>query len=136
MLAPEVTADGVLIEGEEKAGCSSLLFQLYREYHERGFVPLLIKGKYLKRTFDADIDSLVRRMVEEQYGKHQVAAFEQLPRTQKILLLDDFDDSPMRAADARANLLCTLRKRFGHLVVTVGDMFEMRELLDGTPPVH
>ena len=131
LLAPEVTADGVLIEGEEKAGCSSLLFQLYREYHERGFAPLLIKGKYLKRTFDADIDSLVRRMVEEQYGKHQVAAFEQLPRTQKILLLDDFDDSPMRAADARANLLCTLRKRFGHLVVTVGDMFEMRELLDG-----
>jgi hypothetical protein len=131
LLSPEVTADGVLIEGEEKAGCTSLLYQLYRQYHDRGFVPLLIKGKDIKKISDSDIDSLIRRAVERQYGKEQVEAFAQLSRTQKLLLLDDFDDSPMKAADARADLLGALRRRFGHLVVTVGDMFEMREMLDG-----
>lgn len=131
LLAPEVTADGILIEGEEKAGCTSLLYQLYRQYHERGFVPLYIKGKDLKKVTDADIDKLIKRATEHQYGADQVEAFMQLSRTQKLLLLDDFDDSPMRAGDARAGLLCALRKRFGHLVVTVGDMFEMREMLDG-----
>jgi hypothetical protein len=131
LLAPEVTADGILIEGEEKAGCTSLLYQLFRQYHERGFVPLFIKGKDLKKVNDLDIDKLIKRTVEQQYGLAQVDAFMQHSRTQKLLLLDDFDDSVMRAGDARAGLLCALRKRFGHLVVTVGDMFEMREMLDG-----
>lgn len=131
LLSPEVTADGILIEGEEKYGCTSLLYQLYHQYHDRGFAPLLIKGKDLKGASDSDIDNLLRRSVEKQYSKSQVDAFSQLSRTQKILLLDDFDDSSLKAADARADLLCALRKRFGHLVVTVGDMFEMREMLDG-----
>ena len=129
--SPEVTADGALIEGEEKSGCTSLLYQLYRQYHDRGFVPLLIKGKDLKKYSDSDIDNLIKHAVERQYGKLQVESFAQLSRTKKLLLLDDFDESPMRAADARANLLCRLRKRFGHLVVTVGEMFEIREMLDG-----
>lgn len=131
LLAPEVTADGILIEGEEKAGCTSLLYQLYRQYHERGFVPLYVKGRELKKATDADIDKLVKRAVANQYGEGQVEAFMQHSRAQKLLLLDDFDDSPLRAGDARAGLLCALRKRFGHFVVTVGDMFEMREMLDG-----
>jgi hypothetical protein len=37
----------------------------------------------------------------------------------------------MKAATARADLLCALKKRFGHMVVTTGPMFEMREMLDG-----
>lgn len=131
LLAPEVTADGILIEGEEKSGCTSLLYQLYIQYHERGFVPLYIKGKNLNKITDQDLDRMIKRAVEQQYGSTQVDTFMQLSRTQRILLLDDFDESAMRAGDARANLLCALRKRFAHLVVTVGDMFEMREMLDG-----
>ncbi|MBL4794141.1 MAG: hypothetical protein JKY24_01165, partial [Pseudomonadales bacterium] len=48
-----------------------------------------------------------------------------------MLLIDDFDEGPMKAGEARAVLLKDLRKRFKHLVVTISDMFEMRELLDG-----
>ena len=131
LLSPDVTADGLLIEGEEKAGCTSLLYQLYRQYHDRGFVPLLLKGKDLKKTNDAEIDALINRVVKVQYSNAHITAFEQLPSSQKLLLLDDFDDGPTKAAVARAGLLCALRKRFGHLVVTVSEMFEVREMLDG-----
>lgn len=131
LLSPDITADGLLIEGEEKAGCTSLLYQLYQQYHDRGFVPLLLQGKDLKKTSDAEIDALIKRSVKNQYGKAHITTFEQLSSSQKLLLLDDFDDGPTKAADARAGLLCNLRKRFGHLVVTVSEMFEMREMLDG-----
>lgn len=131
LLSPDFTADGVLIEGEEKTGCTSLLYQLYRQYHERGYVPLYIKGKDLKKAAEVDIDKLIRRSIEHQYGRDQIEAFMQLTKAKKLLLLDDFDDSPLRAGVARADLLCALRKRFGYLVVTVGDMFEMREMVDG-----
>jgi len=129
--APEVTADGVLIEGDEKAGCSSLLFKLYRQYHDRGFVPLLIKGKDLSRDTSVEIAACIRRAVEAQYGKSLLNQFDNTPPSQKVLLLDDFDEGPMRAASARAGLLCELRKRFKHIVVTVSEMFEMSEMLDG-----
>lgn len=131
LISPEVTADGVLIEGEEKAGSTSLLYQLYLQYHARGFIPVLVRGKDLKRATDSELDSLIRNTVATQYGKDQVAAFEQTSASQKLLLLDDFDDGPMKAAESRADLLCALRKRFGHIVITTSDMFEMKEVLDG-----
>jgi len=66
-----------------------------------------------------------------QYGKDQVTAFEQLPSAKKLLLLDDFDDGPLKAVDARVGVLCALKKRFGYMVVKVNEMFEFREILDG-----
>lgn len=131
LLSPEMIADGALVEGEEKAGCTSLLFELYLQYHGRGFVPILINGKELRRTTDSEINSAIKHAVETQYGKRHVEAFSQLPATQKLLLIDNFDESLMKAAYARADLLCSLKKRFGHMVVTTGAMFEMREMLDG-----
>lgn len=131
LLSPDVTANGLLIEGEEKAGCTSLLYQLYRQYHDRGFVPLLLKGKDIRKAHEAEIDGLIKRAVEDQYGKAQTVAFEQLSSSQKLLLLDDFDDGPLKATDVRVGILCALMKRFGHLVITVSEMFEMREMLDG-----
>ena len=100
LLSPAVTADGVLIEGDEKTGCTSLLYQIYRRYHDRNFFPLLIKGKDIKKSSDSEIDKLIRRAVETQYGKEQVEAFVQLGHAQKLLLLDDFDDSPFKTGDA------------------------------------
>lgn len=131
LLAPEVTLGGVLVEGDEKSGRTSLLYQLFRQYHDRGFVPLFLKGKDLKRASDKGIDKLIKRAVEEEYGNEKLESFGQLSRDQKILLLDDLDDCPLKAGSARADILTSLRKRFGHAVVTVSDMFEMREMLDG-----
>lgn len=130
LLAPDVTANGVLIEGEEKAGGTSLLYQLFRQYHERGFVPLYIRGRELKRVSDNDIEKTIRNAVNHQYGEDKAEDFAQLSRAQKILLLDNFDDSQIQAGNGRAELLCSLKKRFAHLVIVVGDMFEMREMLD------
>lgn len=89
-----------------------------------------LKVKDLKKSSDDEIDALIKRSVKIQYGKANITSFAQLPSSQKLLLLDDFDNGPTKAADARVGLLCALRKRFGHLVVTVSEMFEMREILE------
>lgn len=123
--------NGVIIEGDEKAGCTSLLYQYYRDYHDHGFVPLLIKGKDIKKGSGKELDELIMSEVTAQYGKDNVPSFQQLPAAQKILFLDDFDDGPLRAADTRADLLCSIKKRFGSFIITVNEMFEMREMLDG-----
>lgn len=131
LLNPEMTASGVLVEGEEKFGRTSLLYQLFAQYHDRGYVPLLLRGKNLRKHLEKGVESALHRAVVEQYGEGAVTAFEQTEKSQKVLLLDDFDDGPIKEAKARANILCSLKKRFGHLVVTVGEMFEVREVVRG-----
>lgn len=130
LLSPDITATGILIEGEERSGRTSLLYQLYRQYHEQGFVPLLLRGKDIKRINDTEIDSLIKRAVKEQYNTACITLFQQQSSSHKLLLFDDFDEISIKSANDRAKLLCALRKRFKHLIVTVGDLFEMRELLD------
>lgn len=131
LLEPDFICEGVLIEGEEKSGCTSLLYQLFGYYHDHGYVPLLIKGKYFKRGNEKELDKIITKSISSQYSKAHITAYQQLPASKKLLLLDDFDDGPLKAADARASLLCAIKKRFGCLVVTVNEMFEMREMLDG-----
>lgn len=131
LLDPDFIADGVLIEGDEKAGCTSLVYQIFRYYHGHGYVPLLISGKNIKKSIDRDLDDIIAKSVTEQYSKAHISAYQQLSTSKKLLLLDDFDDGPLKAADIRASLLCSVKKRFGYLIVTVNEMFEMREMLDG-----
>lgn len=131
LLTPEVTANGILVEAEEKAGSTSLLYQLFTQYHARGFIPVYIKGKELKKASEGEIDAVVRHSVQAQYGVDAPPRFEQQPASKKILFVDDFDGGPVKSASARAELLCALKRRFAHLVVTVSELFEMREMLDG-----
>jgi UDP-2,3-diacylglucosamine pyrophosphatase LpxH len=131
LLQPEHICDGVVIEGEEKSGASSLLYRLYRKYHERGFLPVYVKGKDIKRATSDEIEGVVRRAYQNQYGKAVFEKISQAPRAKKVLFVDDFDDGQIRSAKARAFLLANFKNRFGQLVVTVSTLFEMREVLDG-----
>lgn len=138
LLSDENIADGVLIEGDEKAGCTSLLYQMYLHYHEKGFVPLYITGNSLKNVKSSDLDQLIEVEFKSQYGRELFPSFQQLPKTRKILLLDDFDGSPLKSPTHRADIICSFKQRFGYVVLTVDEMFEMREMLKGdkTQTIH
>lgn len=89
LLISDSIANGVVLEGGEKTGRTSLLHQLYREYYDRGLVPVLIRGRDVRKASDDAIDSVIARAVDAQYGKSLVEPFEQLQRSRKLLLLDD-----------------------------------------------
>ena len=122
-------AQGVLLQGEEKVGATSLLFRLYETHHESGLVPLYVRGNDLKTSSEKELDGVVRRAVEEQYGTAAVVAFNQTPKGARLLLLDDFDDSPVKSSAHRSRVLSYLTKRFGHYVISVGELFSVRDLM-------
>lgn len=129
---PEITAKGVLIRGDEKVGSTSLMLQLYKWYYDHNFIPIFIKGKDLGKKSDPGINAVIKHSFEEQYGRENFHIFEQESLSKKLLLVDDFDDSPMKDVDGRTHILSAFRKRFGHLVITVSEIFEIRELLDNS----
>ncbi|WP_137896572.1 metallophosphoesterase [Ramlibacter sp. 2FC] len=115
---------GVLLTGEEKVGATSLLYTLFRYYHERGLVPVYIRGSDIKSSSDAEIDKIVRRSVIEQYGEKCVELFNQKPSTEKILLLDDFDDGPVKHGQYRAKVLTSFTVRFPRMLVTANEILD------------
>lgn len=126
LLMSEVSAEGVLVEGDKKSGRTGLLFQLFRKYHACGYIPVLIRGRDLKKPSPSDLDLLIKRAIEYQYCDGGIEAFAQCRYYQKLLLIDDYDYSPL----AYSRVLDRLREHFGLLVVTVGRMFITRSKMD------
>ena len=119
---------GILLDGEEKVGATSLLFRLFQVHHDAGLVPLYLKGSDLKNSSDRELEGVLKRAVQEQYGAAAILTHDQTPREKKLLLLDDFDDSPLKAAAHRSKTINFLSKRFGFVVITVGELFSLGEL--------
>ncbi|MGJ7509868.1 metallophosphoesterase [Variovorax sp. GT1P44] len=119
---------GVLLEGEEKVGATSLLFRLYETHHDSGLVPLYLRGSDLRNSSDKDLDVAVRRAVEEQYGAEAFLRFQQTSKERRLLLLDDFDDSPMKAVAHRSRIIGFMSRRFGQVVMTVSPLFSLGDL--------
>lgn len=123
---------GVLLTGEEKVGATSLLFMLFQNFYARGLLPLYIRGADIAGFSAKDVDGAVRKAVTDQYGAQSVERFEQIPATQKVLLLDDFDDGPVKGSVQRARMLALLSGRFPRFVVTANEVFDF----DGTVRPH
>lgn len=124
LLDPERLKQGVALAGEEKVGATSLLYMLYQHYHERGMVPLYLRGVDFKSTRVKDIDAAIAKAVAEQYGKENQARFLQTGVQNKIVLLDDLDDGSLKNGQHLAMLLVELRKRCGSLVITYSELFD------------
>lgn len=116
---------GVLLTGEEKVGATSLLFMLYQSFHERGLVPVYVRGTDLKGYAEQHVDKAIQKAFNEQYGEQHQERFDQLPSTQKILLVDDFDDGPVRTSALRGRLLAIVANRFPHFIVAASEVFDL-----------
>lgn len=115
---------GVLLTGEEKVGATSLLYMLFRHFHERGLLPLYLRGSEVKSANDRDIEQIVRRAVVEQYGQSNLEFFQQQPASEKVLLLDDFDDGSVRHGQHRAKMLIAFSARFPRMLITANEVLD------------
>lgn len=115
---------GVLLTGEEKVGATSLLLMLFQTFHGRGLVPIYVRGSDIKGFTEKDIDGAIRKAVIEQYGAQCVGKFEQTRGAEKVMLLDDFDDGPVKAPVQRARVLAFVAARFPRYVVTANEVFD------------
>jgi predicted MPP superfamily phosphohydrolase len=128
-------AKDVLIGGTEVAGKTCLLYRLFEIYHNRGFFPLLLRGKNIRRSSNADIERYVGSAIDAQYGNQLREKFLQLSSNQKVLLVDDLDISPVNGL-AKTALLKNLKFGFHRMIVTVGDNFELAEIFEGNGSIY
>jgi hypothetical protein len=126
----KLTSD-TLIQGDDESGKTRLLYKLATEYHAQGRIPIILRGDKLKSAATNAISSAIRAAAEEQYGSSNLTEFQQFPKADKVLLLDDFDRCQLNS-ERRSSLLSEVKEHFGRIVVTVGENFEVAELFGGS----
>lgn len=124
----ELLTKGVLLKGDEKSGKTSLIYQLFRHFHDSGCAPLLLSGSNLKPT-ERDLKKAIEQAAAHQYGHDAVTRFKQTPSAQKIVFVDDFDIQKLTNSQ-RAEILRMLQAEFGGVLLTVSDLFEMDEVIN------
>ena len=116
-----------LITGAEKSGKTALAKKVYLDAHTRGVVPLLLSGREVRKTNVDRVEAYIENSFKNQYGADLFERFTQLPKAQKLLVLDDFQAITL-GTDSRARLLRNLRARFGGIIVFGDDVVRIQEL--------
>ncbi|MDC8016273.1 metallophosphoesterase [Tahibacter soli] len=127
---PAETRKGVILKCDERTGSSSLLYQLFLSYLDQGFAPLLIRGSNIQRATSKHVDELIDSTIREQYDEHDRVLVSQKSRKEKILLVDDIDESKVVDAQGRAEVLSHLKKIADHVVIVISGNYGLEELLE------
>ncbi|MFC5568700.1 metallophosphoesterase [Lysobacter yangpyeongensis] len=122
-------ANGFVLEGDDRSGRTTLLKHFFRKYYDAGCVPILINGTVMSRATEDAVDAILESHIRAQYDR-LLPDYLQLPRAKRVLLIDDFDEVPIKSERARAQLLSRLRARCGATVLSVSDVFEAAQFAD------
>jgi hypothetical protein len=95
----------VMILGADESGKSALAKRLFRELHERGFVPVFVDGSVLKPRTDEKLYQDFYRLFGEQYSPRFLEKFKQLGRSQRVLIIDDFHRLNLRHPVVRGKFM-------------------------------
>ena len=126
----------ILIVGPDRAGKSTLARALYLGFQSKRLTPLLVEGREFRRGHNADVaKEIVRAAVAQQYGTDRVEEWDQLPRDDKVLIVDNLQNVRLNRT-GQAKLLTNVRARFGHIVALAHDSFLIGELTTATPEIE
>jgi predicted MPP superfamily phosphohydrolase len=117
-------SDGVrgLLGGSEKAGKSAWLRWAFLQLHAKGLTPVRIDGVDLRSPRPDRLLKSISRAYEDQYEVQDAASWSAMAVTDRVLLIDDLDNSPLGAEDLEA-VLNVLKMHFATVLATCGDTF-------------
>ena len=123
----------VLILGSDRSGKSTLAKGLYLGFKENRFKPLLLSGHAIRRGHDEDhLKKIITSAVLAQYGAEVVEDYQQLPSSERVLIIDDLQDAKINQSGQVA-LLKNIRPRFKHIVAFAHESFFLDGLTQTKP---
>lgn len=104
-----------VLEGDDQSGKTTLLFSIYKNLYDNGFMPIYIRGKYINST---DIKDIIKKAVKEQYNSNDVnLVFQQ---SKKVLLFDNLQNTALNPK-YKSTLLKNLDAQFDYIVITTSN---------------
>lgn len=130
VVSSDENSKGFVLLGDDRCGRTSLLKQLSVKYLDKSKVPIFISAEKFRHATDDGIEAVLDVAIRGQYG-HPICRYFQLPFSDRVLLVDDFDEVPIKSEKIRRQLLSRLRDMFQILVLGVSDVFDSTYLVEG-----
>lgn len=128
----------VLVRGSPNSGKTSLAKTLIKEWlRTRSLYPLLILGPQIRQADQSFIDRLLHGAVTETYSAAGTERYRQLSASAKVLVIDDWDDSPLTRQDSE-RFLAAILPQFGKVILFVRGFSYIQyvlERLNGTEAI-
>ena len=121
-----------LIIGRERSGKSTLAKILFHEYYRKGAVPVMVRGEDITpKVLEIEaFENLVKSKLQVQYNNPTLPLFDQLPKNQTVIILDDFDHAKV-SPKGRLKLLDIIQQRFERICVFSDSFIQFEELAYG-----
>jgi Calcineurin-like phosphoesterase len=119
----------LIIQGEASCGKTALARTAAISWlRDRVYYPLLLDGRDVKRADQSFLERIVFKAVRESYGEESLELYKQLPPSSKVLILDNWDDSPL-GAEERDVFLTRADAYFGKLILLVEGISYLQAIL-------
>ncbi len=121
----DVLADkgDVVITGAANSGKTSLAKTLYLDLKRRkGVVPLMLNGAELKGTRGSDFRKVCASAFGQQYHARQLPRYEQLERSQRLIIIDDFEEARFTERNLK-EIMSAANAHAASIIVMADDVF-------------
>ncbi len=110
----------ILITGGDRSGKTSLSKRLFADLRLAGKAPAILRGGDLSNSgSEPGLRQTCETAITKTYQFLTPASYEQLPIEQRVLILDDFHDSPRGIT--RAKIMSFFERRFGQIIFVASD---------------
>ena len=106
-----------ILEGDSQVGKTSLLRMMFLEYYNRGYYPILINGKEIKKT---EFDKVLKKKFFQIYSEERLGydRYKQIDKDKKILLIDDFQQIGIDSQSGQ-KLINQISKIFNQTIINI-----------------
>jgi predicted MPP superfamily phosphohydrolase len=117
----------IYISSGDKGGKTTLAKVIYKEVRKHKIIPVMFYGRNLRHLDVVKPFELLQRAIEQQYSKADYEKYIQLPKVEKMLIVEDFDESKINDSD-KQSFLKFIDDNFGITVLTGTNIFGLDEL--------
>ena len=83
----------LLIFGDGKSGKSTVCRRLFLDYHQSGYIPIIIEGELLERSSLYSFEELINKLIKDQYHNADIDTFIQTNNDKKVIIIDNINRS-------------------------------------------
>lgn len=105
-----------IISGDHDSGKSSIAKQIYQDYTDKDFSPLFYEGKKLKVSNPNEFGKTIKKIIKVNYGEELEEYYNQLPSSQKILIIDNWGESQINPR-LRGEFIDYVSKEFDRIFI-------------------
>lgn len=123
----------ILILADDEGGKTFLLRKYFLDIHEKGGLPIYIKGEDIGSVTEKEIDKLVDQIAKQQYVNLNEIKYAE--KNKKVVLIDNLD-RVKGDFKVQERLLELLQKRFISVILTASSRHKLNELVGGEISGH